>query len=92
MEAALKGQCVCMSQVVPGTHRSKGTEKSFVLTEVRASRRKGQDPQWRLGAGLHFFYFTPVDSKQLISKHQKMGVYAARVSCCHQQLFWSKGL
>lgn len=55
MEAALKGQCVCMSQVVPGTHRSKGTEKSFVLTEVRASRRKGQDPQWRLGAGLHFF-------------------------------------
>lgn len=39
-----------------------------------------------------FFYFTPVDSKQLISKHQKMGVYAARVSCCHQQLFWSKGL
>lgn len=55
MEVAPAGQRVCMFQVVLGTHRSKGTERSSVLTEVRARRQKGQGPQWRLGAGLHFF-------------------------------------
>lgn len=62
-----------------------------MLTEIRAGRQKGQGPPWRLGAGLHF-YFTSVHSKQLFSKHQRLGVYAAQVLCCHQQLFWSKGL
>lgn len=81
-----------MSQVVTGTHRSKGTERSSVLTEVRASRWKGQGPTAEAWSRATWFYFTPADSKQLVCKHQEMGVYAAQVLHCHQQLFWSKGL
>lgn len=69
---------MCMSRVVTGTHRPKGTERSSVLTEVRARRQKGQGQQRRLGAKLHF---TSLQSTQgsSASKHQKMGVCAAQV-------------
>lgn len=59
--AAQVGQHVCMSQVVTGTHRSKGTERSSVLTDGRGRARKGGLEQG------YSFYFTPVDSKQLLS-------------------------
>lgn len=89
-DEGLGAACVYV-QVVTGTHRSKGTERSSVLTEIRAGRRKGQGPPWRLEQG-YILYFTPADSKQLFSKRQRLGVCAAQVLRCHQQLFWSKGL
>lgn len=51
-DEGLGAACVYV-QVVTGTHRSKGTERSSVMTEIRAGRRKGQGPPWRLGTGLH---------------------------------------